>query len=390
MIIKCPNCGAAVEFDPVSGKMKCAYCESIFEMGELTPEEETKQDVTQEPAQDRMECNIYSCKSCGAELAVNGVEASTFCAYCGQATIVFDRVSHELKPELIIPFKVQKDQAINAIRERFATGRFVPNEVKNFDVERVCGIYIPYWLFDTYYYDRQIIKATIRNNDKSQTVHYYREAECNFNNLTLDASRNLNDDSSQRLEPYNMQELRSFDVGYMSGYYADRYDMKNTDLRNLAYSRTKELFDTEVLSTCSGSGKTIVSNAPKMSINKETYAMLPAWFMTFRYNNQPYTMLINGQTGKLVGAVPFESRKAWKSGILTFFICALICIPLAITMLLNSLYSGENTFELIGGMIIVSIITMVVGFITLGKIKHSTQLTSSQEMNKFAHDRQEG
>lgn len=386
MIVKCPNCGGALEFDAASGKMKCGYCDSIFDAEQFSQKEEPKAESKKET----MECNIYSCTSCGAELAVNGVEASTFCAYCGQPTIVFNRVSHELKPELIIPFKVQRDHAINAIRERFAKGRFIPGEVKNFDVERVCGIYIPYWLFDTYYYDRQIIKARVKSGKDSVTVHYLREADCNFKNLSLDASFNLNDDSSQRLEPYNMQELRPFEVGYMSGYHADRYDMKNTDLHNLAHNRTKQMFDKEVLKTCNGSSKAIVSNAPRMEIQKETYAMLPAWFMTFRYQDKPYTMLINGQTGKMVGAVPFDKKKAWVNGIIWFLVLSLICMPLASHILLDTLYKGENLMSVLIFIVVVIVIIFILGFGKLTSIKHSTQLTTSQQMNEFAHNRQEG
>lgn len=39
--------------------------------------------------------------------------------------------------------------------------------------------------------------------------------------------------------------------------------------------------------------------------------MLPVWFLMFRYKGDSYTMLVNGQTGKTVGAVPAEKKKLW-------------------------------------------------------------------------------
>ena len=45
-------------------------------------------------------------------------------------------------------------------------------------------------------------------------------------------------------------------------------------------------------------------------IKHAEYALFPVWFLTFRYNNEPYTMLVNGQTGKVVGTVPVDKKKA--------------------------------------------------------------------------------
>ena len=39
MIIKCPNCSSALEFDPESGKLFCNACCSYFEAGDLQTED---------------------------------------------------------------------------------------------------------------------------------------------------------------------------------------------------------------------------------------------------------------------------------------------------------------------------------------------------------------
>lgn len=423
MKIKCPNCVAALEFDAISGKMKCDFCGGFFTMEDVANQEaKAEQKAEQEPRNkvqepekpvapnydettgadanaaaeadnaaesDTMQCNVYACTSCGAELSVNGVETSTFCAYCGQPTIVFSRVSQALKPKLIIPFRVQKQQAIAAIRQRFNQGFFVPKEIKDFEVERVRGIYIPYWLYDSYYYDKQLIKGTVGSGKNSRTKYFMREAECHFSNLSLDASSNLNDESSQRLEPYDMRDLKPFEVAYMSGFYSDRYDMSNEDLRSLASQRTKEMFDEQTMNSCSARSKSIVSNTPKMQIQKETYAMFPAWFMTFRYQDKPYTMLVNGQTGKLVGAVPYDKKKVKSVAVAIFLLAALVCIPLAIGLFTSALADMEDFFDLIIGVVIAMVAMGSVGLSNLSRLRKSESLTSSQKINKFAHNRQE-
>ena len=144
MIQKCKHCDGAVIYNPGVRKMECICCGSFFEVEELSSvnindSQESYSQVEEKSYSDNinikdsysysqddtvMECNIYTCTTCGAQLALNGVESSTYCAYCGQPTIVFDRVSLEKKPKYIIPFQFDKEQAIGAIRERLNKGFF--------------------------------------------------------------------------------------------------------------------------------------------------------------------------------------------------------------------------------------------------------------------------
>ncbi len=116
MILYCENCGDALYFNPSKGKMECFSCGNLYD-AEQSQTVETTEKLTSpggvlgasQSASETMECNIYTCTACGAELAINGVESSTFCAYCGQPTIVFSRVSSEAKPKYIIPFSITKE-----------------------------------------------------------------------------------------------------------------------------------------------------------------------------------------------------------------------------------------------------------------------------------------
>lgn len=384
MKVKCPNCMAALIFDAESGKMQCKYCNALFSVEDIenTAEEEQQSDT--------VECNIYTCTSCGAELAINGVESSTFCAYCGQPTIVFSRVSKTLKPEVIIPFHVEKEEAVEAIRSRFRQGFFIPMEVKAFEVERLHGIYIPYWLYDSYYYDKQLIKGTVGSGKHRRTRYFMREADCRFQKVSVDASKNLNDESSRRLEPYDMCGLKEFDIGYLSGYYSDRYDMSNGMMRSFALQRMEEMFGEQTMNSCNASDKSIVSSKPKVEIQKETYALFPAWFMTFRYENMPYTMMVNGQTGKVVGAVPYDRKKVGIVAAVIFLLTLLVSIPLGIAFCTSAAAAGEDFFEMLAFLIIVLFLMVSVGSKNWKKLQKSRTLSASQTISRYAHERQSG
>ncbi len=425
MICKCPKCDGALEYAPETDKMECPYCGSAFGVEEVMTSQKKQDNVikmeapsaggtqfqpwgqevaaqTQQSIQSgqnvqqgnsipethqTMTCNIYTCTACGGELSVNGVEASTFCAYCGQPTIVFSRVSEEMMPKFILPFRIQKEQAVGAIREKLRKGIFIPGEIKNFEVEKVRGIYIPYWLFDVYYYDNQYLRGTVGSGKNKKTKYYIREADCDFRGLTCDASRILNDESSQRLEPFDLRGLKDFDAGYLSGFYSDQYDMKKEQLYGVAIGRSKELFDAQVKKSVRANNVSIISNMPKHEIKRAEYALLPAWFLTFRYKNEPYTMLVNGQTGKVVGAVPFAKAKLSAMFATLAVLGTFIGTPLAKVMLSAS--DVEDATEGTIWLLVVAAMMFFAGMGFFNTVKKNVELTKARKTAKYVKERQD-
>lgn len=413
MIYDCPACGNALIFDPETGKMKCNSCENSYETFELHDRKTRSrssesgdlhstdslhgQDLNPDPQtpdsaktsgsslylDDTMECSVYTCTACGAQIAVNDVEVSTFCAYCGQPTVVFDRIASTKKPKYIIPFSITKNQAVEMIRSRLLKGDFVPEEIKHFPVERVRGIYVPFWLYDLYYRDRQYIRG---KRDKKD-YYFYRDAECEFQKLTLDASFQLNNESSQRLEPYHMEDLKEFTPEYLSGFYADRYDIQTIQLNRLAVSRAGMLFDEEIKKTIRAGSLLVLHQEPEYEIKGTESAMFPVWFLTLRYEGLPYTMLVNGQTGKIVGAVPFVKKKA-----AALFLVLGIPLSVLLTFLFSILLdepTNEYGFRLTGMLIMAGVIFLACGIDYLKKIRVSTELTGLTATNRFVKERQE-
>ena len=287
MIYRCKNCGGALEYSVEKDRMVCDYCKSEFRVSELSQDSDPESSQNNTKSKKYIKMQIVRCTACGAELAVNGVEASTFCAYCGQASVIRDRVDNVLKPDYIIPFKVTKEEAEGIIRKNLKKGFFVPKVIKNFEAEKIRGIYVPFWLFDIRYKDFQYWMYFLKKKrkDYSNVRFEYVEAEAFFKRLTLDASYKFDDDSSVRLEPYDMGQLREFDMAYLSGYYSDRYDMKEDSVRKKALSRVREYFDELVQKGKKHKDGVKHKAWPVYRVTKTDYALLPAWFLTFKYEN---------------------------------------------------------------------------------------------------------
>lgn len=339
-----------------------------------------------------IQMQILHCRACGAELAVNGVEVSSFCAYCGQATVVMDRVDEYLKPDYVMPFKVTQSQAEGIIRGKISAGAYVPDDIKHFEIEKLRGIYVPFWLYDVYYGDDQYWKYTVKRGKSTVTRYSHRLADCQYSKLTLDASRNLNDSSSQRLEPYHVEDLKPFEAMYLSGFYADRFDVGQEDTEALAIERSREMFNDAVKDTIKhGDAKLVHSNPVRLVTNTE-YALLPVWFLTFRNEGFPYTMLVNGQTGKMVGAVPYVRVKAWVTFVILAVICCVALTPLG-GLILDSLFQGSDNGKSIGGFFALTI-AGIAGFWSSAYKKYkalqtSIALTRLGTTSRFVKERQD-
>lgn len=398
MIVKCTYCGGALKFDADIQMLVCEHCTSMFPVEETEEEKRISQN-TQDTAQTvsgtdtaddlEMDCSVYDCKSCGAKLVINDVEAATYCAYCGQPTIVFNRIVKRRRPDYIIPFSITKDYALASIREEFIKGDFVPDDIKQFRPDLLRGIYVPYILYDMRYKDKQLIRSRVRvNNDSEKTAvkYYYREAVAAFREIPVDASYQLSNESSERLEPYRYNEMVAFKAEYLSGFYADLKDDDFSTLKTFALRRAKDMYNDLVKNTVPGKEQSIMGSRPQHEFEKEAYALFPVWFMVFHRNEQTYTIMVNGQTGKVVGALPVDRQRiairysllAFLFGILGFF-------------LLPTLYSlGEDPSFWAFGLVFGGIPALIAGGIkNLRQFRGSQLLTTESSIKKFATERQD-
>ncbi|MBR1797434.1 MAG: hypothetical protein IJ757_05440 [Clostridiales bacterium] len=307
MAVLCKNCGGTLLFSPSEQKMCCKMCGATFEP-------ETVESYSKKLLEEKelYQCRIYSCDHCGGDIVVNGTEASTVCPFCGNPTVVFKRVSKERRPDGIIPFYITRDQAINLIRMHLKRGRFIPSAIKKADIRDVKGIYIPFWVIDCYFNDAVLIKGIVKSEDDSHTTSYFgKAARCYFSNVALDASSRLSDEMCKKLEPFDFNEAKEFNEEYLSGFYSDISDMSPEGLREALLRRCDELFCKEAIMDIPAIKKEVVRTNPSAQIlDTEVYLMIPAWFYTFDYKGEHHTVIVNGQTGKTVGAVPMDKRKA--------------------------------------------------------------------------------
>ena len=329
---KCPNCGSIIEFDSSTQMMKCPYCDTTFDPAALQemdqvlnnqqPDEmnwETPQGTFDEAEGSHM--NVYSCKSCGGEIVTDATTGATHCPFCGNPVVMTGVFSGALKPDLVIPFKVSKEQAKEALKN-FAKGKkLVPKFFcSESHLDEIKGVYVPYWLYSTDVDAQFNYRATRtrawRSGDRqyTETSHFRleRQGGLSFENVPVDGSTKVDDTMMESIEPYDLNELKPFQTAYLSGYYADKYDVDAETSQERANERIRQSTSDAFAQTVGGFIAPVAESSSIRLLNNSChYALFPVWLLNTSFEGKLYPFAMNGQTGKLVGDLPMDKKQYW-------------------------------------------------------------------------------
>lgn len=372
--IKCPNCGSNLKFDPETQKLGCDFCGASFdpslfnsEVDELVkestapamqeqpvqeqpqpqmqtqqPQEEVVTDVSEaigpseqaaQGASSHMDEQVeFVCNSCGARVVTDKNTSATFCAFCGSPALVGQRLTNEFKPQYMIPFKVSREKAEQAFMKWAGGGKWTPfGFVSKKNITKLTGLYVPFWLFNIKaHIDIEATAEDISYSGEYRTTKYYsltRQGDVEWQNIPLDGETRIDDKLMEAIEPFNFEKLIPYDYDYIPGFYADRYDQDAQALAKRATDRGISGMDDIIKSSIGRKydRHRITKNQSTITSMAAHYALLPVWFMAYKYHNKMYYFAMNGQTGEVAGKVPVSTVK--KTGF--FFIALAIAAVIA-------------------------------------------------------------
>lgn len=303
MYFKCKNCGGNTIYSPERHSMFCPYCDS-------EKSEEREDGVAQE---------MSVCPNCGGEVPVEEHTSATQCPYCDSYLILNQRIEGQYAPKMIVPFQLGKETCKKSIREKFKRNIFAPTDfLSEVRLDTMKGVYVPYWFYD---YDThctfkgegiKIRKWTSGNTEYTETSYFdvVRDMDINFNRIPADASVDMPDEVMDLMEPYHYDQLIDFSPEYMSGFYAEKYNMSDEDLEDRAKKKMNDDATSLMKESYAGySSVRTIANDVTVRSRKTMYGLLPVWRYKYTYRNKEYPFYVNGQTGKIVGNVPVSKKK---------------------------------------------------------------------------------
>lgn len=246
--------------------------------------------------------------------------AATSCPFCDNPIVMMGQFAGALKPDLVIPFKLDKKAAKEGLKKHLTGKRLLPKIFKDQNhIDEIKGIYVPFWLFDTNVDATVSYRATkVRmwsdsDYDYTETSHFmvHRGGSIGFENVPVDGSTKMADDLMESIEPFNISGAVDFQTAYLAGYLADKYDVTAEQSIERANKRVKHSTEEAFAETVKGYATVTTDNSSvQFHGGKAKYALYPVWLLNTTWNGNKYTFAMNGQTGKFVGDLPVDKGAA--------------------------------------------------------------------------------
>ena len=319
-MVHCPSCGAGLRFEITSQQMFCEYCQNRFDPKKLY--DKMSDDAKKAETFDSF---VYLCPSCGGEIETTDKnDAVGFCPYCGGASMIYDKIRKEWKPDGVIPFKVTKEQCKELYCREVKKHLFVSRKYCDPQlIESFRGIYVPYCTFEGTVEGEVTLRAksekqNIGNYDY-KTDFYDIKTTAHYSVATSqahDASVAFDDHLSERLAPFDNRERRNFNPGYLCGFYAESGDISDSEYESLLRGEMVSEFyraaksDKTISEDLKMVGLKIDENTSDVVVPMQMKAskklLYPVWFMSYRRGEKITYATVNGQTGKVAADLPLS------------------------------------------------------------------------------------
>ncbi len=324
LVYKCPNCYAELKFSAKDQTFTCDYCGSHFTEQEMQAiaaqiEEHAAQRPKEEVQTDsefNEHTNVYHCESCGASIMADDNTSATFCYYCHNPVILTGRVEGEYRPSYVLPFQIDRETAVQHFKDWCKKHWFLPKDfLSSAQQERITGLYVPFWVTDV---DVSAEMDALGKKVRSWTsgdYHYTetrefavaRKAKVVLKGLPADGASHIDDDLMEAVEPFDYNAVKPFAMQYLSGFYAEKYDMNMAAMFPRIQKRAVQAADQTVRATMKNYTSVSVTRSDiKVMGTKWEYMLLPVWFMSYKYRDKIYEFALNGQTAKFVGEPPLS------------------------------------------------------------------------------------
>lgn len=345
---KCPKCGATdISFDIKTGKLKCEFCRHVFDpvyVNGFTDEISSLEgNVVSSGASDiesdSQDLFTLKCSSCGAEVVVN--TASTLrskCHWCRNVLSINERVSNGAVPDVILPFKLEKNDARGFIEKFVKKRSFYANDTfkSEFSTENILGVYLPYVVVDVNAhvdlsgYGEHLVRSYYHGHKEHQEKFYdadlykvLRKYDLSIFGLTLESSADKANNSCSNktnnvinaIMPFDIENCVKFNANYLSDFTSEKRDLNLDDVKPLALRQIKDVARFSVNDTLKYYDRGVKWDNEDIDLVGEQWktAYLPVWIYSYMEKkssgNVLHYVVVNARTNETMGSVPVNTTK---------------------------------------------------------------------------------
>lgn len=347
--LPCSECGAPLSFQPGAGKLVCKFCgteneiegsgQQVSPWGERTgsgPEiKELDYHAALNNALDTTEIEEIStvrCPGCGAEVSLDASTLADDCPFCATPLAKEQSHSHRHpKPQGVLPFALNEREAKQKMSDWLGRLWFAPNSLKKYaEAGRpLSGVYLPHYTYDAIgdadysgqrgdaYYVTRTRTVMVDGKQQQQTYQERRirwspvsgHVRHVFDDVLVQASDTMGP-SNQTTEyggrSWDLAALEPYRTEYLAGFRAEAPAVALDEGYNRANDVMEQMLVRDIKFDIGGDAQQISSMRARYSDITFKHVLLPVWLASYRWNNQPFRVVVNGRTGQVSGQRPYS------------------------------------------------------------------------------------
>lgn len=349
----CAACGAQAEWNPARHLLVCTFCGTsapfnIAPDGSII-ELDLAKALRETPDADRgwlTAKRTVRCQSCKAVSVFDPGRVGQNCGFCGSPTLVdYEEIKAPIRPQSLLPFKVTEPHVREQIRRWYASKWLAPNSLERMAlVDRIRGVYIPYWTFDAhvvcpwqaeaghYYYTTETYRDKQGRQQTRQVRHVRWEPASGevrhfFDDEPVPGTHGISHQLLAQVQPFPTAELVPYDTAFLSGFVVEHYQLVLVDAsQHSEASMTSQLHEM-CAAEVPGDTHRNLTIQPAFSARTFKHILVPVWLLSYTYGNRVWQVVVNGYTGRMAGEYP---KSPWKIALLVLVAIIVVLILISV------------------------------------------------------------
>lgn len=328
----CPGCGASLNFAARAQSLECPYCGYKKELpNDASAVQELDFDswLNEDRAPHaKLASKQVRCTGCAAVTVTNDIART--CAFCGAPLAIESEPEDGITPNAVLPFKVDRNAALQSFRAWIASRWFAPSTLKNLAAhEGIRGVYAPHWTFDTFtrtfytgergdhYYVTQMVQSVVNGKTvtRPQQVRKTRwrsaagRVERWFDDVMVPAVTRVSAEELTKLAPWDLKMAVPFSQDYLAGFEAMRHDVTLKSAFPIAQEIMRSVIRGDCCRDIGGDEQRVHDMKTDWSAITFKQVLLPIWLAAYRFDSKVFRVYVNARTGEVIGERPWSVAK---------------------------------------------------------------------------------
>ena len=293
------------------------------------------------------------CSNCSAVVELEGHVFSSACPFCDSPLVDTELVAAS-PPDVVVSFDVDKTQAARLLRGYLEEQWLAPNALRRAaKAESVRPVFVPFFVYNAvcsseftcrvgiYWYRTETYTTTVNGKTVVRT-RQVRETDWHpfagtharrwYDHL-VSASAGVLESEANALEPFDLGRSQPYAYVLTGGVEAEVPTIEREAALKTAEQELQQLAYSAIASGhLPGDVQRGLETRSSVEIEAVRMALLPVWVAAFRSGEITVRLLVNGQTGEVVGDVPKDKMKVgclFAAGFGLVALCALAVVALA-------------------------------------------------------------